>query len=131
MSKTQQIGGTHYSAALQHWDVMEKHDVEYLLATASKYLLRHRKKGGIEDLRKSLSYVERKLEETWVIRRHVATADINSLAQQYGLDAHEREILHLLHSQPMGNLHRATACLQKMIERAERSIPPYDANDKT
>lgn len=130
MSKTQQVGGTHYQAELQHWDVMEKHDIEYLLATASKYLLRHRKKGGLEDLKKSLSYVERKLEESTVIRRFAAPEDLRRLADLYSLDTIEREILMLLHNQTMGNLLRAKSCLENMIRRAETSIPSYDANDR-
>jgi hypothetical protein len=55
-----QVGGKHYQAELQHWDVMETYDVGYLEATATKYLMRWRKKGTPElDLGKSASYIEK------------------------------------------------------------------------
>lgn len=54
----EQVGGTHYRAEIQHWDVVSKHDVDYLNATASKYLMRWRKKGKpLEDLGKAKSYL--------------------------------------------------------------------------
>lgn len=60
-----QVGGDHYEregARIQHWDLMEKFDVDYLSACASKYVLRCRKKGTImEDLEKALSYYQKLL----------------------------------------------------------------------
>ena len=64
-----QIGGTHYDKAVkgtcpscgfsgvQHWDLYAK--APYLEATASKYLTRWRSKGGIQDLRKAISVIEK------------------------------------------------------------------------
>lgn len=52
-----QVGGTHYSAAYQHWDWAAETGLGYLEANATKYLGRHRKKGGRQDLEKALSYV--------------------------------------------------------------------------
>lgn len=58
----EQVGGTHYAADLQHWDVMGRYDVDYLSATATKYLMRWRKKGiPIEDLGKAKSYLKKRL----------------------------------------------------------------------
>lgn len=55
-----QVGGKHYQAELQHWDLMEKYDVDYLTATATKYLTRWRKRGTERlDLGKSASYLEK------------------------------------------------------------------------
>lgn len=128
MSIVPQVGGSHYAAELQHWDVMEKHDIEYLLATASKYVIRWRNKGGVEDLRKALSYVQRKMRESLVIRRFAGRADLDILGTQYNLDFTEKEILLCLHSQHMGNLNRAEVQLQKLIEY--HSVPKADANDR-
>lgn len=62
MTYVDQIGGDHYQAELQHWDVMEKYDVDYLLATGTKYLMRWRKKGvPVIDLGKAASYFEKAL----------------------------------------------------------------------
>lgn len=55
-----QVGGTHYSAAFQHWDWAAETGLGYLEGNASKYLARHRKKGGRQDLEKALSYVEKR-----------------------------------------------------------------------
>ncbi len=56
----EQVGGKHYQAELQHWDLMEAHDVDYLTATATKYLTRWRKKGTPKvDLGKAASYIEK------------------------------------------------------------------------
>ena len=56
-----QVGGAHYQidSRKQHWDIMEAFDVSYLEATATKYLARWRKKGGVEDLRKALTYLDK------------------------------------------------------------------------
>ena len=60
-----QIGGTHYQhQEYQHWDFavdMAGNDA-YLKGCASKYVVRYKDKNGIEDLRKSLHYID-KIEE--------------------------------------------------------------------
>lgn len=58
-----QVGGKHYEAEVQHWDLMEAHDIDYLTATATKYLTRWRKKGTPKlDLGKAASYIEKALK---------------------------------------------------------------------
>lgn len=56
-----QVGGKHYQSTTegqQHWDLVERFDLDYLLGNATKYLARARKKGNMgEDLRKAASYV--------------------------------------------------------------------------
>jgi hypothetical protein len=57
-----QVGGKHYQAETQHWDIVEKYDVDYLLGTGTKYLTRWRKKGTPRlDLGKAASYFEKAL----------------------------------------------------------------------
>lgn len=60
-----QVGGKHYRVegdAPQHWDVVEKYDIDYLTGQASKYLMRWRKKGTPKlDLGKSASFIEKAL----------------------------------------------------------------------
>lgn len=68
-----QIGGNHYKAGaakcpgcgmhLEHWDIVSMFDLGYLVGTATKYLFRFRRKGGIADLEKSIHYVEKQIEE--------------------------------------------------------------------
>ena len=49
-------GSPHY----QHWDLVLDHwGPEYHLACAAKYVCRWRKKGGLEDLHKALTFLEK------------------------------------------------------------------------
>lgn len=58
-----QHGGTHYkSQVVQVWDFITANNIPYLEGNAIKYLSRWRDKGGIEDLRKALHYVEKLIE---------------------------------------------------------------------
>ena len=54
--------GDHYQAGVQHWDLIEKYGVGYLEGCATKYVTRHRKKNGIQDLIKAKHYTEKLLE---------------------------------------------------------------------
>jgi hypothetical protein len=63
MEHVDQVGGKHYQAEIQHWDICEQYDVDYLTATATKYLTRWRKKGTPKlDLGKAASYIEKALK---------------------------------------------------------------------
>lgn len=55
----EQVGGDHYLAAYQHWDFVPDTNTGYLEGNATKYLGRWRKKHGIEDLDKALSYMQK------------------------------------------------------------------------
>lgn len=130
-AKVAQVGGSHYQGEVQHWDVMEKYDIEYLLATASKYLVRWRQKGGTEDLRKAISYVQRKMVESLLVRRFASPVDLHLLAEQYGLSEKETVVLLLLHSQENADLPRAVTVLEKILADAEREAYRFDTNDRT
>jgi hypothetical protein len=62
-----QVGGTHYARpgavcphcgqGIQHWDLFASEP--YLEGYASKYLMRWREKGGIEDLEKAISIIQK------------------------------------------------------------------------
>jgi hypothetical protein len=59
-----QIGGTHYSdTELQHWDFAMLNQLNYLLGCATKYVIRWKKKNGIEDLRKAVHYIAKAEEQ--------------------------------------------------------------------
>lgn len=57
-----QVGGSHYRSSYQHWSFVLDVGMDYLAGNATKYVARWRKKGGVEDLRKALTYLN-KLEE--------------------------------------------------------------------
>lgn len=66
-----QHGGDHYKKqTIQVWDFITANGIPYLEGNAIKYLSRWREKGGIEDLRKALHYVEKLIEleeERWTL----------------------------------------------------------------
>lgn len=61
MSNVEQIGGTHYAGSYQHWDYCDDVDVPHLESAASKYIARWYLKGGIQDLQKAVSYIDKRL----------------------------------------------------------------------
>lgn len=61
-----QVAGSHYSATIQHWDyVLLALDGRYLEGNITKYVCRHRKKNGVQDLEKAMHYLE-KLQSVYV-----------------------------------------------------------------
>jgi Protein of unknwon function (DUF3310) len=56
-----QYGGAHYKGEYQHWDAVADLGLDYLAGCASKYITRHRKKNGREDVQKAVHYIQKKL----------------------------------------------------------------------
>lgn len=62
-SSTYQVGGCHYQAAIQPWDIIDAWELDFYEGNALKYLLRYRFKGKpMEDLEKLEHYVKRMKE---------------------------------------------------------------------
>ena len=59
-----QTGGTHYDQPIQFWDFAVANNIPWLEANIMKYVSRHKKKNGLEDLKKAQHYLE-KLMETY------------------------------------------------------------------
>ena len=58
-----QVGGSHYqTGGMQHWDFVEHFRMDYFQGQITKYLLRWRKKNGIEDLEKARHYLDKYIE---------------------------------------------------------------------
>lgn len=58
-----QVGGDHYKTdGLQHWDIVELFKFDYFQGQITKYLMRWRKKNGIEDLQKARHYLDKYIE---------------------------------------------------------------------
>lgn len=61
-----QVGGSHYKAGLQHWDyAIIALENRYLEGNITKYVVRHRKKNGLQDLEKAAHYLD-KLKEAFL-----------------------------------------------------------------
>lgn len=61
MKQVQQVGGDHYQAEYQHWDWVIDAGLGYLDGNATKYIPRWKKKGGLNDLLKAKSYIDKML----------------------------------------------------------------------
>jgi len=65
-----QVAGTHYQGprcfncgySIEHWDVVEMFGLSYLEGQITKYVMRWKKKNGIEDLVKAQHYLEKLIE---------------------------------------------------------------------
>ena len=59
-----QVGGNHYQGNYQAWDAWTDFDLNPLVATALKYVVRYKQKNGKEDLQKAISFLEKFKEDT-------------------------------------------------------------------
>lgn len=57
-----QVGGEHYNRRIQHWDYVVANDMPYLDAQAFRYIDRHRRKNGRQDLEKAIHFIEKMIE---------------------------------------------------------------------
>lgn len=60
-----QVGGDHYGDDLQPIDVIDSWGLDFYEGSALKYLARHRKKNGAEDIKKAIHYLELLLERQY------------------------------------------------------------------
>ena len=59
-----QIGGEHYQAPIQTWDYLLANEVPFLEGCIVKYVVRWRKKGGLQDLLKARHCLDKLIEHT-------------------------------------------------------------------
>ena len=65
-SLKKQIGGSHYqSFVIQPAEFINKNRLLFAEANAIKYICRHSKKGGIQDIDKAIHYLEMILERDY------------------------------------------------------------------
>jgi hypothetical protein len=58
-----QVGGEHYNVRrIQHWDYVIANQMPYLDAQAFKYIDRHARKNGKQDLQKAIHFIEKMIE---------------------------------------------------------------------
>lgn len=64
-AREKQVGGDHYKGDLQPIDVIDAWGLDFYEGSALKYLARHRKKNGEEDIKKAIHYLELLLERQY------------------------------------------------------------------
>lgn len=59
-----QVGGSHYAAGdkPQHWDIVAMHDLDYFQGQITKYVMRWKKKNGLQDLQKAAHFLQKYIE---------------------------------------------------------------------
>ena len=58
-----QVGGSHYNQyAIQPTEFIHKNDIPFIEGNIIKYVIRHRLKNGIEDLKKAKHYIDLLIE---------------------------------------------------------------------
>jgi hypothetical protein len=62
-----QVGGSHYAGtAIQHVTFCQRNRIPWCEANAIKYVLRHRRKNGRQDLEKAMHYLELLIDEEYI-----------------------------------------------------------------
>lgn len=62
-ANSRQIGGSHYKTGpIQHWDIVAQHELDYFQGQITKYVMRWKLKGGIQDLEKAQHFLEKYVE---------------------------------------------------------------------
>jgi hypothetical protein len=63
-----QVGGSHYEQPIQPIEYIEANNLPYAEANVVKYVSRHKRKNGAEDIRKAIWYLKRILETQYNIK---------------------------------------------------------------
>lgn len=125
--KVAQVGGDHYEAEEQHWDLMEEFDISYLEATASKYVIRFDRKGKPrEDLLKAKSYLERVIVEGRAPRRYIPNDRIHRFLVANDASPIKVSLFRLIHSAD-GNL--ALTALKFACDLIDGEVKRMEAAD--
>lgn len=61
-SMDEQVGGDHYQLAIQPLDFIYSNDIPFIEANIIKYVVRHKKKNGKQDLEKARDYINKLIE---------------------------------------------------------------------
>ncbi len=82
-----QVGGTHYKVVgEEHWDRVDKLDLDYFQGQITKYVERWREKNGVEDLEKARHFLEKYIElartEGTTVNTRAAQAAFSRRAEQ-------------------------------------------------
>mgnify|MGYP003639067901 CR=1 FL=1 len=125
-----QVGGDHYKSDYQHWDFVCDTGLHYLLACATKYISRWRKKNGIEDLKKSLHYINK--AESRAIKPPATIAMIEC-GERFANQHEDPMDLRLLRFVNIGDYYGAKKYINTMIYLYETRVsltPPIEGSSE-
>lgn len=61
-ANNRQVGGSHYSSQMQHWDFVVAAGLGYFEGQITKYVARHARKNGLQDLQKARHFAQKYAE---------------------------------------------------------------------
>ncbi|MCH9735841.1 MAG: DUF3310 domain-containing protein [Actinomycetia bacterium] len=125
-----QVGGSHYEKEFQHWDFVTYDNVPYLLAVATKYIDRWRKKNGLQDLEKSITYLEK--ADKMGVKPHIHTPS-KFLEYTKGMNNEDFLIIKQILDVRSENQVSSIAMIEKLIEKyysGEEASPSYVNQDR-
>lgn len=116
-----QVSGTHYQTAFQHWDfIAEGFGASYFKGVITKYIVRWRKKNGLEDLRKARHYVEKLIElcEQGKVRMPLPWTDSTDFIQANNMEVVDATIFEdVCKATNAEELQRAMLLIDNLIKR--------------
>ena len=128
----EQVGGDHYKSDYQHWDWAVDVGLGPLEYGATRYICRHWKKDGIEDLKKAKHFVIklRELQKSGNYEHYKRVSrsqrslsyieDMRRFAKLNKLPYLEAHICHLLiHWKDRDDLFNVTTCIDLLIKTSE------------
>jgi len=86
-----QVGGAHYRSAYQHWDFVEDVGLGYLEGQITKYICRHAKKNGLQDVEKAGHFLDKLMEERWKASQNGTPVDHANDVERF-LQANDLEL---------------------------------------
>ena len=79
-----QVGGSHYKGVeMEHWTLVTATGMGYFEGQSTKYIMRWRKKNGVEDLQKALHYLDNLIENAGIYkgsRKHIDYDEVARIA---------------------------------------------------
>ena len=123
-----QIGGKHYKTQYEHWDFVLMVGMGYLEGCTTKYVARHRKKNGLEDLEKALHYLDKLIETPVDIHRRLHIEQIEQevikFAETNELQYAEEKYIFLLCTYVgLGDLKEARIVLTDIMANSRPGTP--------
>lgn len=122
-----QVGGSHYKTKIQHVEFCQVNKVPWCEAAAIKYVVRHRRKNGKEDIEKAIHYVEFVIAIDYARDESRPEApgshySIQEFISENGIPELEAEIITLIYCHSTNGepgLHKAIKLLKKLLKDYE------------
>ena len=61
-ANSRQVAGSHYRSDIQHWDFVVANQLDYFQGQITKYVVRWKKKNGVDDLLKAQHFLQKYIE---------------------------------------------------------------------